>query len=460
MLKRQLLLSLGCIFLLFGWLSGFLLRTLSGGHDYYYLIPTLLLCCGMGIVLKLTGGRMTAVILALTAVAAVVGMNQVSPDNKISFANFQQRLVQRAKVGEKLRIQVSPENMQGRFAEPVELEAFADISVRLFAKLPGPGRMLLFTPDGSLLVSIPKLGAIYRLRDQDRDGFAEQVELYHYDLDRPHGLAWKDDRLYVAEPSRLLELQDVDQNGQVEEVREILTGLPDDGGHWTRSLALGNDGYLYLSVGSRCNACEEADDRRATVLKVNPQDGATEIFARGLRNTVGLTFSPDGQQLWGSDNGRDQLGDDLPPDEINRLVAGGDYGWPFCYGQQVADFELGNAEHCPTTVASAIDLPSHSAPLGMVFGEQLSAPEKYRNSLYVAFHGSWNRSVPTGYKLVRIPFSNGQPSGQGKEFLAGWLSGTQAWGRPVAPAVGPDGDLYLSDDLADAIYRISWNEQE
>ncbi len=460
MVKRQLLLSLGCLFLLFGWLSAFLLRTLAEIHDYYYLIPTLLLCCGMGIVLKLTGGRMTAVILAMTALTAVAGSNQLAPENKISWLNFQQRFLQQVKVGHQVELQVAPEDRVGPFAEPVQLETFADISLSLFARLPGAPRMLQFVPDGSLLVSLPQLGAIYRLRDRDGDGFAEQPELFHYDLDRPHGLVWSEERLYVAEPSRLLELQDLDRDGQIDQVREVLTDLPDDGGHWTRSLTSGKDGSLYLSIGSRCNACEEPDQRRATVLKVHPETGAMEIFARGLRNTVGLAFSPDGEQLWGSDIGRDQLGDHLPPDEINRLAAGGDYGWPFCYGQQLVDREIGEPDHCPATVSSAIDLPAHSAPLGIAFGADLSAPEKYRNSLYVAFHGSRNRSVPTGFKLVRIPFRNGQLVGTGKEFLAGWLEGGHAWGRPVAPVVGPDGNLYLSDDLAKAIYRISWNQQE
>lgn len=460
MLKRQLILSLGCLFLLFGWLSAFLIRTVPQGHDYYYLVPTMLLCCGMGIVLKLLGGRMTAVVLAVTAGMAIVGMNQLYPGNRLSFVNFQGRLAQQAEVGKSVAVQVAADDKKAIFAEPVELEAFADISVTLFARLPGPARMLQFAADGSLFVSIPELGAIYQLRDPDQDGFAEQPTLYHYGLDRPHGLVWNDGKLFVAETSRLIELRDQNRDGQVDRVREVLAGLPDDGGHWTRSLARGKDRFLYLSVGSRCNACEEADPRRATVLRVDPETGATEIFATGLRNSVGLTFNPAGTQLWGSDNGRDMLGDNLPPDEVNRLVSGGDYGWPYCYGDRVPDPDLGDAERCADTLAAAVELPAHSAPLGIAFGDRLAAPEKYRNSLYVAFHGSWNRSVPTGYKLIRIPFTDGQPSGSGKEFLAGWLEEGKAWGRPVAPAVGPDGHLYLTDDRADAIYRISWNPQE
>ncbi len=459
-MRRQLILSLGVVFLLLGWLSGFLIRTLPQVHDYYYLVPTLLLCCGMGIVLKLLGGRMTAIVLAMTAIVAVVGMNQLYPSHKVSFANFQRRLVQQAKVGTPVAVVIAEKDRSGVFAESLELEAFADVSVRLFAQLPGPPRLLLFAPDGSLFVSLPQLDAIYQLRDLNQDGFADRSSLFHFDLDRPHGLAWRDGKLYVAETARVLELQDRDRDGQADQVREVVTGLPDDGGHWTRSLVIGSDGFLYVSIGSRCNACDEDDPRRATVLRVDPATGAAETYATGLRNTVGLAFSPDGSRLWGSDNGRDMLGDDLPPDEINQLVAGGDYGWPYCFGRQLPDSELGAGDRCPSTVAAAVDLPAHSAPLGIAFGDKLSAPDKFRNSLYVALHGSWNRSVPTGYKLIRIPFADGQPSGSGKEFLSGWLKHDEAWGRPVAPAVGPDGNLYLTDDRANAIYRISWNRQE
>jgi len=219
------------------------------------------------------------------------------------------------------------------------------------------------------------------------------------------------------------------------------------------------DGSLYVSIGSRCNACDESDPRRATVMKVDPANGKPEIFSRGLRNSVGLAVSPDGTTLWASDNGRDMLGDDLPPDEINQLKLGGDFGWPYCFGRQVADPEIGSGKDCQDTLAAAVDLPAHSAPLGIAFGTKLKAPEKYRNSLFVAFHGSWNRRVPTGYKLIRISLTDGEPTGGPQDFLSGWLADGKAWGRPVTPLVGKDGNLYLSDDRADAVYRISWNDQ-
>jgi|GEM_PF-581059 len=458
MMKRQLLLALGSILLLAGWMSAFLLRSIPQGSDLYYFVPTLLLAVGMGLNLKILSGRMTAIVIALTAAAAILAINSLFPGEAISLAGLSSKIAHQDKPGKSLTIAVRDTDHNGVFSEERHLQAYADISVNLFARLPGPARMMTSDDVGDIYVSIPKLGAIYLLKDSDQDGYAEQPILFRAGLDRPHGLVWHKDSLYVAETDRLLVLKDTDQDDQVDSEQLILKGLPDDGGHWTRSLAMDQAGALYLSIGSRCNACEEQDERRASVLKVDPTSGSATIFAKGLRNSVGLAFAADGTTLWGSDNGRDMLGDDLPPDEINQLTEGGDYGWPHCFGQQIADPELGSKTACRQTLAAAVDLPAHSAPLGITFGTRLKAPEKFRNSLYVAFHGSWNRSVPTGYKVVRIPFAAGQPAGEIEEFLSGWLTEGKAWGRPVAPLVGRDGNLYLSDDRADAIYRIHWNK--
>lgn len=455
-MKKKLLLALGCFLLLSGWFIAFLLNSMPQYSNLYILAPTLLLGVGMGLMHKTVGGKLTALTLAFTALIAILTMNQVLPSRSVSLSAFNQRMGDGGQVGHAIPVITQDSDRSGSFATDRFLETFADVEVHLFAKLPGSVRMMTFDPAGNLYVTIPKLGAIYQLRDGDHDGHADESILYHVGLDDPHGLLWDNGKLYVAETSQLLELQDTDSDNQVDQVRTVLEGLPDDGGHWTRSLALGKDGFLYLSVGSRCNACEEEDPMRATVLKVNPETGNSSVFARGLRNSVGLSFSPDGETLWGSDNGRDQLGDDIPPDEINQISAGNNYGWPNCYGKQIPDPQLGSSTICQNTVASVVDLPAHSAPLGITFGERLNAPEEYRNSLYVAFHGSWNRSVPTGYKLIRIPYQNHQMSTAGKDFLRGWLVGGNAWGRPVAPVVGNDGNLYLSDDRAEAIYRIRW----
>jgi len=170
---------------------------------------------------------------------------------------------------------------------------------------------------------------------------------------------------------------------------------------------------------------------------------------------LGLAFHPLSGDLWASDNGRDRLGDDLPPEEVNRITDGGDYGWPYCYGYRLPDPGFGTEKRCSSTVPPRVEMQAHSAPLGVAFGYGLDFPESLKNMLYVAFHGSWDRSVPTGYKLIGIPFKSGQPSGPPVDIVTGWLRGGRAWGRPVAPLAGRDGALYLSDDSAGVIYRVS-----
>ncbi|SEA74448.1 Glucose/arabinose dehydrogenase, beta-propeller fold [Desulfuromusa kysingii] len=455
-MKRQLLLASGCSMLLAGWFSAFLLNTVPQYSSLYIIGPTLLLGIGMAVIRKTAGVKLTVVTMGLTALAALLAMNQLNPDKALNLSAIQRDNDVPALTGELTSIMIREADRVDPFAVPRWMETFADVDIQLFARLPGPPRMMAFDSRGHLYVTIPKLGAIYQLTDADNDGYSEQPVLFHVGMDYPHGLIWSDDKLYVAETSQVLELRDTNQDDQADNIRIVVDDLPDDGGHLTRSLAMGQDGFLYLSIGSRCNACEEINPWRATILKVNPETGRTSIFARGLRNTVGLSFSADGETLWGSDNGRDRLGDEIPPDEINQIVESGDYGWPFCFGQQLIDPELGSFERCQQTVASQVDLPAHSAPLGITFGDRLDAPEEYKNSLYVALHGSWDATEPKGYELIRIPYDQHLLQKHGEKFLSGWLSQGKVWGRPVDPVVGPDGNLYLSDDRANAIYRISW----
>jgi len=345
---------------------------------------------------------------------------------------------------------------RGVFATPRTLIAPAGFNVSVFAAGLGSPRFLAVAPDGSLYVSVPQQGRVLALIDSDHDGVAERTVVFAEGLDRPHGLAFSGNNLYIAESGRLRLARDLDGDHRADSLPVISDDLPAGGGHWTRSVTVGPDDHLYVSVGSNCNACIDADWRRAAVLRLPLAGGAVHLFARGLRNSVGLAFHPQTGELWGSDNGRDLLGDDLPPEEINRIVAGGDYGWPFCYGERSPDPDFGTSERCRQTIPPEVEMQAHSAPLGIAFGEGLAFPEAYRRMLLVAFHGSWNRTVPTGYKLVGIPFHAGRPAGAAVDLFAGWLRDGVAWGRPVAPAVGADGALYLSDDRAGAIYRITY----
>jgi len=338
-----------------------------------------------------------------------------------------------------------------------ELQTVSGANVSVFAAGLGAPRMLAFSPAGDLYVSLPHAGKVVILPDRNHDGVAEEMTTFVENLDRPHGLAFVGSDLIVADNSRLVRLPDQDGNLVADRVEVISTDIPDGGGHWTRSVAIDPKGNFFVSAGSSCNVCIEKDPRRAAILRIGPTGGAAEIYAHGLRNSVGLAFHPETSELWASNNGRDMLGDDLPPEEINRIVEGGDYGWPFCYGDRIPGPDFGSEARCRDTLPPAVEMQAHSAPLGIAFGYGVAFPVHYRDMLYVAFNGSWNRSVPTGYKLIGIPFRNGRPSGPPEDIVSGWLQGRSAWGRPVAPAVGPDGALYLSDDRAGLIYRITMN---
>ena len=338
---------------------------------------------------------------------------------------------------------------------PHSLQAIPGLKISVFAAGLQAPRMLAFSSDGDLYVSLPHAGQVGVLPDRNGDGVADRLVVFADGLKRPHGLAFDGRDLVVAEKARLIRLPDKNGDLRADRIEIISTDLPSGSGHWTRSVIVGSEGDFFVAAGSSCNVCIEKDPRRAAILRIPYSGGPANIYARGLRNSVGLALHPETGELWASDNGRDRLGDDLPPEEINRIVADGDYGWPFCYGQRIPDPNFGNNERCRQTLPPEVDMQAHSAPLGIAFGRGLDFPGAYRDMLFVAFHGSWNRTVPTGYKLVGIPFSNGRPSGPPQDIVRGWLQGRTAWGRPVGPAVGPDGALYLSDDRAGFIYRIT-----
>ncbi|OGP16609.1 MAG: hypothetical protein A2V21_300760 [Deltaproteobacteria bacterium GWC2_55_46] len=344
---------------------------------------------------------------------------------------------------------------QGVFGDKLALKAMPGLKVSVFyAGSPG-ARFMAADKSGTIYLSVPEDGVVLALPDRDGDGAADEPVTFARGLKRPHGLVFKDRALIVAETGRLVELKDENGDLKADSTRVISRDLPSGGGHWTKSIDIGPDNAIYVSTGSSCNACIEKDRRRAAVVRFK-DSGKAEIFASGLRNSVGIEFHPKTGELWGVDNGRDGLGDDIPPEELNRIELGGDYGWPFCYGKKQPDTDFGSAERCKDTVPPAVEMQAHSAPLGVAFGYSLKFPERLRNVLYIAFHGSWNRSVPTGYKVIAIPFGDGKPSGKPFDVITGWLSGGEAWGRPVDALVGRDGALYISDDKAGAVYRVTY----
>lgn len=319
--------------------------------------------------------------------------------------------------------------------------------------LDGP-RMLAVGPYGQLYAAERGAGRILRLPDEDGDGRAE-AQVAAQGLDSPSSLDfYRDGSLYVGETTRVLRLEDPDGDGLFQEQAAVIGGLP-SGGHSTRTVLFSPDWEsLFVSIGSSCNTCVEEDPRRAAIVRYDPQGGGEQVYASGLRNAVGITFRPDTGELWATNNGSDMMGDDLPPETVYRVEEGVDYGWPRCHAGRIVDPEFGEEGACQGVGQPAVEMQAHSAPLGLEFYDGEMFPPEYRGDLFVAFHGSWNRSVPTGYKVVRIPFENGEP-GPVEDFAAGWLTeGGASWGRPVDVVTGEDGSLFVSDDGEGRIYRI------
>ena len=344
---------------------------------------------------------------------------------------------------------------------PAELIALPPgFTISIFARdLNGP-RMLAVGPDGHLYVAERGAGRILRLPDEDGNGSVDSLDIAAEALQDPSSLAfYRDGSLYVSETTRILRLSEPDAQGLFQKRQVVIDGLP-AGGHNTRTILFSPDGSkLYVSIGSSCNVCLEEDPRRAAILQFNPDGSGGQIFAHGLRNAVGLTFRPGTDQLWTTNIGRDMMGDDLPPDTIQSVHQGQDFGWPRCHAGRISDPELGGSGGCKHVSPANIELQAHSAPLGLTFYAGSQFPASYQGNLFVAQHGSWNRSTPTGYKIVRIPFANNQP-GPVYDFATGWLRGGSAWGRPVDIITANDGSLMLSDDASGIIYRISTIGQE
>jgi len=329
-------------------------------------------------------------------------------------------------------------------------------SVSRYALVP-KARFLRPTPAGDLLVSVPREGTIVRLaRDADQDGRPDAQETLLAGLDRPHGIDLHDGFLYVGEGSAVARVRFDVATGKVSgELERIVTGLPSGGNHWTRTVRVGPDGFLYVSVGSSCNVCLEEDERRAALLRFRIDGSAGEVYARGLRNAVGFDWRPATGELYATDNGRDLLGDDFPPCELNRVVEGGDYGWPVANGDRQLDPDLGpgNEARAAAALPPAHGFAAHNAPLGIVFLRSEANWERLPDSALVALHGSWNRTRKDGYKVVALRFA---PDGTIREedFLVGFLENEDVAGRPVDVAEGPDGTLFVSDDYGGVVYRV------
>jgi glucose/arabinose dehydrogenase len=337
-------------------------------------------------------------------------------------------------------------------------------TVQLYAGDLPKARFLRFTPGGDLLVSRPHSGDIVLLRrDADGDGHPDAVETLIEGLRRPLGMDFAGGWLYIAESNRIGRVPFDSVSGTLTgDYQPLIEGLTDNGNHWSKTIRIGADERLYLAQGSSCNICAEEDERRATMMRFQLDGSEPETIATGLRNSVGFDWAPWSGELYATDNGRDLLGDDFPPCELNRIERNHFYGWPYFNGDNIPDPDMGADPHAtqrqPT--APAHDFRAHNAPLGMTFLAAQGLPTQYQRSALVALHGSWNRSKPDGYKVVSLHWrGDGIDSGiEERDFLTGFNRDGDISGRPVDVAQGPDGAIYISDDYAGAIYRVSYGQ--
>ncbi len=344
--------------------------------------------------------------------------------------------------------------------QKTELSLPAGFEANVFASGLSNPRFIAFGPDGVLYVADRGNGRIVALPDADGDGAADGEVVLAGDLDQPHSVVYYEGSWYVGVPSGVVRLRDTDGDGAADERETIVGDLPTSGSHRTRTVEFLPDGRMVVSVGSTCNVCEEEDPRRAAVVVYDgPEGGGERIFASGLRNAVGLAIHPETGELWATNNGRDLMGDDVPPETVYIVEEGVDYGWPRCHSGDVIDPEYGGPDACQDVGQPAVQMQAHSAPLGLAFYTGREFPSDYWGDLFIAFHGSWNRTVPTGYSVVRQPMRGSEPQGPVEEFAGGWLDleANSASGRPAGLAVGPDGALYVSDDKGGFIYRISYH---
>lgn len=318
-----------------------------------------------------------------------------------------------------------------------------------------PGaRSMALGPNGTLFVGT-RVGKVYAIVDRNRNNRADEVITVARGLRMPNGVAFRGGALYVGEVSRVLRYDNIEARLSNPPTPVVVNDtFPGDRHHGWKFIRFGPDGQLYVPVGAPCNVCERSDGRYALIMRMNPDGTGLEVFARGVRNTVGFDWHPETKTLWFTDNGRDWLGDDVPPDELNHAPRKGlHFGFPYCHGGDISDPEFGEKHACEEFVPPAMKLGPHVAAIGMRFYTGTMFPDRYRNQIFIVEHGSWNRSTPIGYRVTLVRLEENRAVTY-EVFAEGWLQGNAAWGRPADVLVMPDGALLVSDDRAGVIYRI------
>jgi glucose/arabinose dehydrogenase len=334
-------------------------------------------------------------------------------------------------------------------------------SVGIYASGVSEARSMARGEKGTLFVGSRTAGNVYAIVDENGDQKADRVVTIARGLSMPNGVAFKDGALYVAEISRIWRYDNIEASlDKPPKPALVYDKYPTEEHHGWKFIAFGPDGWLYVPVGAPCNICNESqrDPRYASITRLHPDGSGLEVFAEGVRNSVGFSWHPQTQELWFTDNGRDMLGDDVPPDELNVASRKGmNFGYPYCHGGDITDPEFGKERSCDQFVKPVWRMDAHVAALGLRFYTGSMFPAEYRNQIFVAEHGSWNRTTPIGYRLM-VGRLDGNRVVSYEPFAHGWLRGSEAWGRPVDVLVMPDGALLVSDDKADVIYRITYDK--
>ena len=334
-------------------------------------------------------------------------------------------------------------------------------TISLFADDVPNARTLALGDDGEVYVGTVTQGDVYALQDLDGDGVAEKKYIIATDLYMPNGVAYRNGSLYVAEGNRIIRFDQI--TGKLSnppKPKVVYDQFPDKKHHGWKYLRFGPDSKLYTAVGAPCNICNPENEIFTSLVRLNPDGTGFEIIARGIRNTVGFDWHPETKALFFSENGRDYMGDDLPPDELNTWSKMGEhFGYPYCHAGTIPDPEFGKIKHCEEFISPVWTFKAHLAPLGIRFYQGGQFPGSYRNQLFVAQHGSWNRSQPHGYRIVVVKFKDGKPDSE-QVFADGWLTkGGEVLGRPTDILAMPDGSLLISDDKLGVVYKIKYKKK-
>ncbi len=331
-------------------------------------------------------------------------------------------------------------------------------SVSVYASGVRGARSMTLSPDGTLYVGTRETGNLYAIPDNDHNFVGDQVITLASRMFHPNGVEYENGSLYVAEINRILRYDKIDSRlNNIPDPVVVYDKLPKKTHHGQKYIRFGPDGLLYVPIGAPCNCCKEADPRFATICRMKADGSKFEIFAKGIRNTVGFDWHPLSKELWFTDNGRDMLGDNLPAEELNCAPKMNmHFGFPYCHGGDLPDPVFGKGYKCSEFSPPEIKLPAHVAPLGMHFYTGNMFPDEYKNCAFICEHGSWNRSIPDGYRVSLVRFQNNKAV-KYETFIDGWLQPSKIWGRPVDLLFLKDGSMLISDDYAGVIYRVKYS---